>query len=118
MMTQTFCQIDRESEHRLVESVASRAADEWVAQLHLYAPQLVNLMAEAHDRPMKLFTSQVRRLVQEYEHCDEGGDACGHDEATLEQHVQLLIEALEELRRERFREDRWAFVPAAPPMFG
>ncbi|NBB94923.1 MAG: hypothetical protein GVY16_04195 [Planctomycetes bacterium] len=118
MLTQTLCHVDREAEHRLIDCVASRAGAGWVGQLHLYAPQLVNLMAEAQDRPMKLFTPQVRRIVLEYEHCDEGGDACSHDEQALEQHVQRLIEALDELRRKRLKEDRWSFVPAAPPMFG
>jgi len=95
------CTIDREAEHQLIETVASRAPAEWVAQMHLYAPQLIHLMAEARGRPMRAFTPQIRRLVSDYEHFDDGGDACSHDTEALETHVQRLVDALEQLRRDR-----------------
>ncbi len=115
---QADCTIDREAELRLIETVASHAAAEWVAQLHVYAPQLIHLMDEAYDRPMRAFTPQVRQLICEYEHFDDCGDTCSHDPATLEAHVKLLIECLEELHRDRMKRESWHAMPAAPPMFG
>ncbi len=118
MVPQVLCVIDRETEHRVIEAVASHAGGEWVAQLHIYAPQLVQLMFEAQDRPMRQFTSRIRRLVLEYEHCDDGGDACGWDDQALDEHVQVLVEALEQVRRDRLARDGWSHMPAALPMFG
>ena len=118
MVPLTHCPIDRQAEHRLIELVASHAADEWVARMHAYTPQLVNLLAEIGDRPVRRYTDRVRRIVGDYQYCDEAGDPCGSDVQALERHVQLLVDALEQLRSERQATDRWASMPAAPPMFG
>ncbi len=81
-----------------------------------YIPELLQMLNESHDVPVKRLARAIRLRVT------EGSLICSIDheatEVAIEAHVNLAIEALEEVRRRAIEMGVWSSQPVTPLMCG
>lgn len=82
--------------------------------------ELLQLLAEMHDRPVHELRPMIRRLVHEHRFVDSPGDACVEAGAArrIERQVELLVRVLEGVRQAAMESGEWSATPAAPLMCG
>ena len=81
---------------------------------------VLQIIAEHHDRPVEQVRPVLRRLVEEHAHFDDSGDAVldpKHDQS-VDQTVELFVEVLEQVRLEAYRQGNWSDAPVTPLMCG
>lgn len=103
-----------EAQHSGGQLVQNWSWTEW------FAPELLALLDEFHDRPVRELAPLIRRLVLEQGFVDENGDSVIDEQeaARLDEVVELVLTALERVRQ-RFAElGRWSDVPVTPQMCG
>lgn len=91
-----------------------RTATLWV--LH----DLVEMVAAAHDRPVRELEPMIRRVITEQSFVDECGDTvmdC-QDMEMVECQVQVVLKVLESVRQKAMASGQWSDVPLTPQMFG
>lgn len=114
MSESLFCHIDVETEHRLIEAITARCAADWVTDVHRYAPQLVHLMAQGRHEPAKNHATTIRQIVNAYSRVN----AFNASPEEMERHIQIIIMAMDELRRDQLKAGEWSDAPVPPMMFG
>jgi len=82
--------------------------------------QLLNLVEEFHQRPVRELEPTIRRMLIDQSFCDDNGDSVtdGLFERTFNAQVTLTVRVLERVRRQGLSQGRWSEMPAAQPMFG
>lgn len=102
---------------------------EWAKQGFSYGPRLtalwvlhdlVEMVAAAHDRPVRELEPVIRRVITEQSFVDECGDTVmdGQGKEVIERQVQVILRVLESVRQESLASGRWSDVPLTPQMFG
>ena len=112
----TTCHVNPILHQRLVETIRERAHPKWAEELCYLTPMLIDLMADAHDRPVEQSEPAIRALLRE--HSRVTADPVFFDPRAFERHVHMLVEELEALRRERLENGEWSEVCVPPQMFG
>ena len=81
-------------------------------------PDLLEMVAEHHDRPVHHLAGTIRHRIIEHHFIDESGDSC-HDAWTrVDLEVDILINALERLRQRAITQGQWSDAPVTPLMIG
>lgn len=83
-------------------------------------PELLDLLSEHPDRPIDELSSHIRRMLVEREFVDDNGDTCvsrTHAEL-LELQVRLIVDVLQDVRRNARQHGQWCGCPSCPQMFG
>jgi len=114
MQESPYCFVDVETEHRLLEAISTRCAADWLTDVHQFAPLLVHLMRECRRASVDHLEPVVREIVREHTRVP----AFSGDEEEIDQHVAILIEAMDEVRDDQIRAGRWSDCPVPPMMFG
>ncbi|MEX0885199.1 MAG: hypothetical protein WD009_02060 [Phycisphaeraceae bacterium] len=83
-------------------------------------PELVRLLAESDDRPVRELEVTVRHLVIEQGFIDESGDPVVDAEHgdRRECYVRALLRTLARLRQWAMEHGEWSGLPATPQMYG
>ena len=81
-------------------------------------PELVQLVNEAHEQPVRNSASTIRLCLLEQSFVDVGGWADGEIQDRQDELVELLVDVLEEMRRQSIRKGRWSEMPVTPLMHG
>lgn len=81
---------------------------------------LVQMIAESHDRPMYQMAPMVRRLIAEQNFADDCGDPIINTdrETQIDLQVNVVLRVLEEVRHLALDRGLWSNAPMAPQMFG
>jgi len=114
MQDSPYCHLDVETEHELLEAISTRCAADWLTDVHKFAPRLVHLLCETRDGPMKRLEPTVREILREQSQA-QGFNA---DSDAIDQHVTIVLESMEQVRRDRIRRGDWSTAPVPPQMFG
>jgi hypothetical protein len=83
-------------------------------------PELLDLLSNHPDRPIEELASQIRRMLVDREFVDDNGDTCvstAHTES-IELQVRLIVEVLQDVRRNARQHGQWCGCPSCPQMFG
>jgi hypothetical protein len=118
MVDGQICYLDPGAEHRLGQLLADRVSADCIAALRPVLPQLVSLMHDSGDRPIRQLARAVELIVAECFDAGETGDACTADPQQLHRVIRRLLAALEALRGEMRRTGHWADSACPPIMFG
>ncbi|MFW6059161.1 MAG: hypothetical protein ACODAQ_03215 [Phycisphaeraceae bacterium] len=83
-------------------------------------PVLVELLDEAHDRPVAELEPVVRELVAERNFVEESGDPVmeGRQAEVMKLYVAVYLRVLERLRQQALDSGAWSNMRATPEMFG
>lgn len=109
--------INPEFQQRLLNALRQQADEEWIEDLRLCLPIVLELMAEHHDQPTRQFAPAIRAVVRD--RCVIGASEprrFGHE--AMERHVELLITELEKLRDIQIRRGDWSESNTPPQMYG
>lgn len=81
---------------------------------------LLRLIAEGHDRPVRELEPMIRQLIVEKNFCDETGDVCLDDQQrrSIDDYVDVLVRVLERVREQAVASGAWSSLPASAPMCG
>ncbi len=88
---------------------------------HWMLNDILRLLQEHHARPASDLAPLVRRMFLEHDLIDvDIGDSIVSQSslASLDSQVDLVVEALERVRRHCLESGRWCGVAAGPEMFG
>lgn len=77
---------------------------------------LLDLMAEFHDRPVQELRPMIRRLIHE-KTCLDNMEPTSHRQS-MDSQVDLAVEVLENVRRQGLDNGQWSDQPSTPLMFG
>jgi hypothetical protein len=110
-------QLDVEIEDRLIRKLSHRCDPRWRVDLPGYLPRLVQMLNQSHDRPMTEYAEAIRTIMREHSRVDHG-DSRGEIAKSLNRHVKLVIETLEQIRVERLERGQWSDAPVPPLMCG
>ena len=82
--------------------------------------ELVGLLEESHDRPVRELVPTIRLLILEHEFTDHAGDSAGNLslQERVDELVELFVNLLEKLRQQAITRGEWSELPASPQMFG
>jgi hypothetical protein len=107
-----------ELEAELLHVMQSRCNPRWYEDLRCCTPQLCQLFYDAADWSHEQFEQAVRQII--IEHCcvDEGGDAIGFGDQSLEKQVRTIIAALNKRREQLQSSGEYGIAPVPPMMFG
>ena len=83
-------------------------------------PDLLAMVEESHDRPVRELTPTIRRMILEHNFVDAIGDGLieSDEQARVERLVQVLVKVLEKVRKTALDEGQWSEAPVTPLMFG
>jgi hypothetical protein len=112
----THCHVNIVLEEQLIHAIRRRALPGWVEELAHISPVLVDLLCEAHDRPAYDLEMAIRAVLRE--HTRVTCDPAIFDPHAMEHHVRLLVDLLDDLRRQQMRRGEWSEVAPPPQMFG
>ncbi len=109
--------------HRLKHGQGLRTghdAHHTVCPLTVLAPKLTQLIEEMGDSPFDMHRDCLRQMVLELQFIDEHGDSVidEREMEILEREVNLLVDALEVMRKEAHRRGVLSRCQNAPTMFG
>ena len=81
---------------------------------------LIQMIAESHDRSVHRMAPMVRRLIAEQNFADDCGDPIisADREAQIDLQVDVVLRVLEEVRHIALDRGLWSNAPMAPQMFG
>lgn len=77
---------------------------------------LLDLMAEFHDRPVVELRPMIRRLIHE-KTCLDNMEPSQHSQS-IDKQVDLAVDVLESIRRQGLDNGQWSDQPSTPLMFG
>lgn len=83
-------------------------------------PELLDLLSNHPDRPIEELAGHIRRMLVDREFVDDNGDTCvstAHSEI-IELQVRLIVEVLQDVRRNARQHGQWCGCPSCPQMFG
>jgi hypothetical protein len=113
----------------MLEGELRKSQEDWVASdvtegsfcpvvwvLH----DLMQLMSECHDQPVRQLEPAIRRIILEQESADIHGDNVvdALSRAHMERHVNTVIDVLERIRQQAMLNGQWSDAPVTPLMFG
>lgn len=99
---------------------ARRADGMQMCPVNWLLPDLLALIAENHDRPVRELQPMIRRLIEEHDFFDDAGDSMvetDRDEL-IDDYADLFVKALERVRRQALKQGEWSNLPVTPQMFG
>ena len=81
---------------------------------------LVQMIAESHDRPVHQMAPMIRRLIAEQNFADDCGDPIisADREAQIDLQVDVVLRVLEQVRDLALDQGLWSNAPMVPQMFG
>ena len=81
---------------------------------------LLDLLADLHDRPATDLAPAIRQVIAEMAFIDDWGDALpAQDRKTaLDREVDLAVHVLEKVRKFALAAGQWSDTPATPMMCG
>ena len=81
---------------------------------------LMQLVSECHDQPVRQLEPAIRRIILEQESADVHGDDVvdALSQARVERHVNAVIDVLEQIRQQAVHNGQWSDAPVTPLMFG
>jgi hypothetical protein len=103
-------------QRKLVHALQQRADPEWIEDLRLCLPIVLELLVDQHDRPTRPLAPAIRAVIRD--RCVIGARERRFGHEALEQHVELLILELEKLRDIQIRRGDWSESNTPPQMFG
>lgn len=109
-----YCHIDVDTEHELIDTISTRSAAEWIADVHNFVPHLVHLLQESHHTPAKQHAPTVRQIVTE--HCRT--QMFERNAEAIDKQIDVILDAMEQVRRQRLKSGTWSDAPVPPMMFG
>ncbi|MBI1336478.1 MAG: hypothetical protein GC164_05900 [Phycisphaera sp.] len=97
-----------------------RAIQRRLSDLTHFSNTLVELLCEFHDRPASHLGPMIRRIIVEQEFIDDTGDSMIDQDfmVCLDHYVDMIVEALEQVRQRCRREGHWSDTPITPLMCG
>ena len=83
-------------------------------------PELVRMIEQDDHQPVSFHEPVIRRQLLEQSFISEAGDNFfGPDiQDSVDEIVEMLVDLLEEIRRQAISQQQWSQVPLAPQMFG
>jgi len=109
-----YCHLDLETERELIETISTRCAADWIADVHKFAPHLVHLLQESHRTPAREHAATVRQIVADHSRTQE----FSRDLVAIEKKLEVIIESMEQVRKHRLASGQWSDAPVPPMMFG
>ena len=78
--------------------------------------ELVGLLEESHDRPVRELVPTIRLLILEHEFTDHAGDNSANFslQERVDELVELFVSLLEKLRQQAITRGEWSELPATP----
>lgn len=112
-----------EEEHRKHTSAYSSSRRRYcvLPQSTLWViPDLIHMVAESHNRPVRELSPMIRRLIAEQNFADDCGDPIinADRESQIDLQVKVVLRVLEQVRRLALDQGLWSNAPMAPQMFG
>ncbi len=107
-----------ELEAHLLHVMQLRCNPRWYEDLRCCVSQLCQLFFDAAEWSDEQFEHAVRQII--IEHCcvDEGGDAIGFGDQSLEKQVRTIVSALNKRREQLQYSGEYGAAPVPPVMFG
>jgi hypothetical protein len=80
---------------------------------------LLALLMDRHDQPVKEWRQIIRRMVLDRMFTDHTGDSIAqHDAPTMDFQTDLIVHVLEEARQNAMTQGQWSDQPSPPLMCG
>ncbi|MBI1369655.1 MAG: hypothetical protein GC162_13500 [Planctomycetes bacterium] len=108
--------LNPELQSQLLASIDQYADAAWRDKLRRCAPQIIALVCDSHDQPVRHLQHPIRELI--VEHCLCGAGQNDADPHTVDRHVKLVLAELEKLRGFQITAGDWSDAPVPPQMFG